>query len=257
MATGDRFGIAQLSGSVAPLAEPTAFNQLLEVGPSQETPSPIDRQNQDSSLETYIAAAYWGPRKESAAACAARANRLVSSLSKISPYLAGWRAKGRTRRQALAAQPLDCSLEALSALFSAGRNHRDIDGVVMEELGFSIGVWNGGDHEGASSLSMRCGLFSTVPGLSNSVVISLPSILEPCIAEFCKDLVSVLVDAWEPDWAVVTSTTAIAARSEHGPFLDRALYVSSSIAVPEIVANALLPKKLSNGHLFLSADNAG
>lgn len=178
----------------------------------------------------------------------------MSSLSKISPYLAGWRPKARTRRQALAAQPLDYSLEALSALFSAGRSHRGTDGMVMEELGFRIGVWNGGDHERASSLSIRCGLFSAVPGLSNSVVLSLPSVLEACIAELCKDLVSALVDAWEPDWAVVTSHTASAAHPQHGPFLDRALYVSFSTPVPEMGASAPLPQRVGNGYLFLAAE---
>lgn len=204
------------------------------------------------SLETYLAAAYWGPRMEPVEACASRAATFLTDLSQVSDYLRGWRPLGRSRSEAIRATPIDLSANALTELFTRGMNRRDVGGDVIEELGFRISVWNGkGDGE-VSFLTMKCGLYSTVAGLSNAIVLKLPTRFDVNSAEQTGKLAVALSRAWDPDWAIVASQSKVSQQSGTGPFLDRALYLRSSINVPDYLLDTAQPQKLEEGLLFLA-----
>lgn len=78
-----------------------------------------------------------------------------------------------------------------------------------DELGFSVGLWNG-DRALPIGLSVTCGSWTAAPGVMNSVVLDLP-VLEPGEAERLYELDTALclmramVEAWQPDWATLTS----------------------------------------------------
>ncbi|VVE72749.1 hypothetical protein PCA31118_04300 [Pandoraea captiosa] len=174
--------------------------------------------------------AYWGPRKESARECARRASTFLEDLSTLSDDFIEWRLPGRSRTEAGRSPRLTSDLHHLETLFLKGVNRRDVGGESIDELGFRISVWNGAGDDHAASLTMRCGLYSEVPGVNNAVSLTIPSEFDlDSVAKVRRLLVSV-IRAWQPDWAVVASSSGGRGNNKkNAPFLDRALYMSSSI----------------------------
>lgn len=203
-------------------------------------------------METYLAAAYWGPRREPVEACAARAVTFLTTLSQVSECFRGWRPLGRSRSDAIRTPPIDLSISGLVKLFMMGRNRRDVGGAPIEDLGFRISVWNGKGDEEVSSLTMKCGLYSTVSGLSNAIVLKLPTRFGIDSTEHVKQLIVALGHAWDPDWAIVASQSNINRQSGAGPFLDKTLYVRASITVPINLRDAVQPQGVEEGLLFLA-----
>ncbi|WP_197090423.1 Imm52 family immunity protein [Cupriavidus basilensis] len=116
-------------------------------------------------MESFYSAAYWGARQESVESCAARTQRLLAAIEIVSPDFSCWRKRGRSKKDALASERITAdSLEAFVSLLSKGGNRRDIGGDVIDELGYSMSAWNGGDKENVSGLSIKCGLYSCVGG---------------------------------------------------------------------------------------------
>jgi hypothetical protein len=109
----------------------------------------------------------------------------------------------------------------------------------MEELGFSVGMWNGGTPAKSVGLSVSCGSYWTGPnGIGgNSVVIDLPQELGVLGRSQCMANVLVVVaKCWEPDRAHVSSTKlakvedVVPGKPIEGPtFFDWMLYVSSKL----------------------------
>lgn len=96
-------------------------------------------------------------------------------------------------------------------------NNRDTDGAPIVELGFDLGLWNGG----SVSLSITCGAYS--PAICNSVVIYLPptaELGENDLATF-RSLLDACIDAWEPDHAVATSSQLMAQEGGGRPWQTR------------------------------------
>jgi hypothetical protein len=208
-------------------------------------------------LETHFAAAYWGPRKEPVKACAWRARTFLTVISEVSELFQRWRAQGRSLAEAARATPIDLSTDALAELFMKGRNRLDVGGDVIEDLGFRISVWNGrANDQEAASLSIKCGLYSTV-GLSNAVVLNLPKQFDTQSQDLSCALIRALVPAWEPDWAIVSSQSARSLRSGHSPFLDKALYLASKVPPPVDLKEPVVKQAQGNGFIFLRPSSAG
>ncbi|QSQ23730.1 immunity 52 family protein [Pyxidicoccus parkwayensis] len=157
-----------------------------------------------SSLETetYFAGAYWGARKESPGECARRIERLLASIAQIDPAFAHWFQLGKSRKDALK-RPIEPKLMELEALVQKGKDRK------FEDLGFSLGGWNGaGDDYDAAGFSIHCGSYTDV--VANSCVIDLPSrglnsdrVLTSSVL---ASLVKCMATAWEPDSAVAMSS---------------------------------------------------
>ena len=186
----------------------------------------------------YILGAYWSPRQQSVDDCAERLSTFVRDLCDCDPALATWFEKGRSRQQALQTMLDAGDREVAQRLLERGRHRRDTDGGVIEELGFRVGLWNGGRSGKEASLSVGCGLFVRLPkdNLRNSVVLTLPPDLDALSrAETMTRIVAAAARAWEPDWAGVMSRHAMNERSfdARTPFVDWIVYVPREIAAPE------------------------
>jgi hypothetical protein len=155
---------------------------------------------------------YWGNRPESAEECARRALRLFAGLSRCDALFTTWYGLGRARKDALAHR-LDVSdTSSLKELLERGRNRRDADRTVIEELGFGLGAWNGGVGGAESSLHLSCGSYASTPAawIPNSCVLDLPSDAPASerlltVAALLR-IIEVMAAAWDPDWGVVMST---------------------------------------------------
>ncbi len=180
--------------------------------------------------ESLYVGAYWPARVESAEACAARAVVGFERLASVDELLRSWRLKGARRSAALL--PFDTRVESVLQALTAGRNRRDDAGSVIDALGYSLGVWNG-DGADPVGLSIRCGISATTPGLSNSVVVTLPAKSARSAGLYNRQgaalIVAALVEAWEPDWATVTSNSLREAQAvvSGRPVLGLLTYVSA------------------------------
>lgn len=205
-------------------------------------------------MERYLALAYWAGRREDANACAARANRFLLPLLDLSSDLAGWREKGRNKKEAFANQVYEPqAANDLERLFAKGVSKRDFSGEVNHDLGFSAFLWNGKDESHASTLNMRCGVYSSVPTLGNAVVLSLPYSFDVTLAQDLKRLVAAFAEAWEPDWMAVTSQTKMSECGTQKPFLDKALYLKSSVTRP-LISAGVTEERLGQGMIFLNIE---
>lgn len=156
--------------------------------------------------EPLYIGAYWGSRPESAEECASRMSSCLRSFAGRSPVLARWKPKGRSRSEALAAMEVPQS--RLVEVFEGGVNRRDSDGSAIPELGYSWSAWNG-DTKVPVSVSVTCGAWTAAVGVSNFFVLDLPGPADGPAdlyeREGVESLLAGVVQAWAPDWAVVTS----------------------------------------------------
>ena len=104
----------------------------------------------------YELCAYWGPRRETFDACSERLTKFLKLLSDCDPTFEAWFKKGRSRKGALRHQvPID--KDTLRNLLDKGRQYTDIPRKLMEDLGFSVGLWNGKtDEEGPAGFHVHC-----------------------------------------------------------------------------------------------------
>jgi len=192
-------------------------------------------------MTSYKLSAYWKARKETIDACADRLGRFLTTLPACTEVFAAWYEKGASRRKAKQVEIDFKNKEALLALLERGRNRRDIGKEVIEDLGFHVGMWNGGKSVKMAGVNVTCGLYSTAPGLGgNCVVLDLPEELGDLQqAERMANVLIATAASWEPDWAGVFSLDAMNKRSFNPtvPFVDWMLYLSNKLApnptVPE------------------------
>lgn len=173
---------------------------LVRSHPTQESKVSVSR-----SDEPVYLGAYWGDRPESAVVCGDRLARCLSLMTSVSSYLSGWRPKGQTESDALSSASIDGS--DLVGLLEAGVNRRDADGTPILELGFRWAAWNG-DAGMPVSISLTCGASMARAGVSNAFVLNLPKLSQSGAEEIYDDMERLLwavVEAWDPDSAVVTS----------------------------------------------------
>jgi hypothetical protein len=176
--------------------------------------------------------AYWGARKESADRCAERLRAFFADLAVCDPALATWYERGSSRKQASEKRAKVGDLGYLMRLLDRGRSRRDVGGTLIEELGFGIGLWNGGEEGKVAGLSINCGLYwkSANPNvyLGNCVTLDFPEELGELVrTEHMARVLAVVARAWEPDWAGVMSKDAMRVRTFNPkiPFVDWMVFV--------------------------------
>ncbi|WP_395821090.1 immunity 52 family protein [Archangium minus] len=162
---------------------------------------------EDDLIETYYAGAYWGARKESPEECGRRAEVLFTALRSVAPDFAHWLKQGRSRREALK-HPIETDRASLTKMFRRGKDR------VFDELGFRISGWNGASDYEASAFLICAGMYSEL--VSNSCVFNIPSsspdkeegpnAQRVLTATVLSGMVRAMAVAWDPEWAIATST---------------------------------------------------
>lgn len=182
-------------------------------------------------MDPFYLGAYWRSRQESSLQCGQRLASCIARLSEIDEALGSWFRRGASK--AAAKTPVDLDAQSLGRLLAQGVNRRDVGGDVIEELGFSVGLWN--RARPAVGLSGTVGAHPSFTGVLNSVVFDFPPpeaealrLYEPRVAGAILDAV---VESWEPDWATWTTH---ALRSAQGaaprePVVGWMTYLSTSL----------------------------
>ncbi len=183
-----------------------------------------------SGPESYYAGAYWGPRKESPEECARRTAAFFDLLARGDEFLAHWYEPARSRKDARKHRLMPPDVSTLSELFRRGVN-RERGGPIFEELGFHVWFHNGGAPYDDAGLRIRCGDFGGAT--PNSCVLTLPgqgpNAERVLTASVLVDVVRSMARAWEPDWAVATSSDhrdAVSETVRTGTFVGWVTYLS-------------------------------
>lgn len=134
---------------------------------------------------------------------------LIAKLAEIDPLLSGWRIGANSKRKAIDQPIVTTDHVDLVQRLMAGRNRTDTDGAVIEELGYSVGWWNGSeDNKAATSISTHLG--ATTQWVPNSVVIKLPNSAGASSLythDHAEALLATVITIFAPDRAVWTSST--------------------------------------------------
>lgn len=201
--------------------------------------------------------AYWGDRPEGVDDCARRLVSCLTGLASIHGALGRWYPRGKAKAGAVEADPA-----GLRSLLLAGRNRRDMGNDVIEDLGFSVSLWNR-DKSMPSVLSAHCGSYARTEGIVNTCVLDLPPIesdddpvmelLEPGRA---SAMMRAVVEAWSPDWAALTPDTFQVAQSPppRAPYLGWMTYLASGRTLPAQIEGAEVEHLCAGNLLTIGTD---
>jgi len=207
--------------------------------------------------ETYQVGAYWGIRKEPAIVCARRLAGLLHCLAHCDDVFTSWFSDGISRQAApTEVKPHDES--ALEALLHQGRNRREDNRSVIEELGFTVGLWNGQDDSGSSSIIMQCGSYSE--WVSNSVVLRLPRQGLPreriVQVNVLTQILQCIVTAWQPDAASVASSDYVSlVHDTWGPMVGWITFIPvDPTELPSLPVHVRVIPADTHGSLIIATD---
>lgn len=203
--------------------------------------------------------AYWGPRREDAESCAGRLERCLDGLASTSELLANWYQRGMS---SAAREPVGRERAALVTLLRSGRHRTDTTNQVMEDLGFTIGVWNG-NKEAPAAWDAACGSYTDI-AIMNYFLLDLPEhdqseqAVSVYDSQASRALLRAIVDAWDPDWAVFTSRSLrdVLDQPPRSPHVGWLTYLSSARTVPPKATNMASVDTLDKGTLLMLGDSA-
>jgi len=164
-----------------------------------------NRQDDAVITDAFYAGAYWGARSEPLQSCSERLAQFLGDLARVHPLLGTWYLKGGSRTDALK-HSIQPQAGPLASVLTVGRKRRD-DRSVIDELGFTVGLWNGSDI--SVGLMVTCGASSQ--RVSNAVVLNFPKAVGAAAdlysLEVADGVLRALVKSWEPMWATWTSNS--------------------------------------------------
>lgn len=173
--------------------------------------------------ETWYAGAYWLGRKESAEACARRAETFFRSMGRCDPSWSTW-CEAAESFEASRLLPFEPDAANLARMFGRRENQEPGDGV-------SLWAWAGSRRDEVTGVSLRCGSASHQ---TSAVCLLKPPSYGPVAervvsAGVMKQVLRNMAVAWEPEWAVATSDNhrdMVSGRARAGTFVGWMMYFS-------------------------------
>ena len=191
-------------------------------------------------MNKFMLGAYWDGRRDSLDMCTENAGRLFAGLVEIDPLFSQWYEPGKSRKDSRKRKVDPFDIQRLREILLKRRIRHDTDGVVIEELGFRVALWNGAvEDEDQASIDITCGCYGEYVG--NYVTIDLPyKAGNTKWVENASSLLALVAEIWRPEWAGIMSKKAMRARGYDAnyPFVDWMVYV------PRVVAAVPLPSRI-------------
>src|SRR5216684_5044053 len=152
--------------------------------------------------------AYWLARKEHPEVCAGRLAHCLLGLRELSPLFGQWlhaRPGGRVEI------PVDSS-DVLASIFAASRNKSDFPpGNPIEDLGCNVALITDHQLKLQTSVQTTCGMYRNDPAILNNCLLKFAPEGELSYRavswETKRKALEILIQAWDPDWAVLRSQT--------------------------------------------------
>ncbi|KFE61107.1 immunity 52 family protein [Hyalangium minutum] len=173
-------------------------------------------------IETYYAGSYWLARRESAEACAGRAERFFHLLGRCEPAWTRWYESADSFEEARKLQ-FATSTANFQKLFAQEANHFGDR--------FSFHVWTGDTLDETSGVDGNCG--------SSSLRLPSTCVLKPydegpigervLTAPVMAEVLRSMALAWDPEWGVATSEAhrdSVTEKATPGTFIGWVMYFS-------------------------------
>lgn len=192
-----------------------------------------------------VFAAAWPARRETLAESASRVLDFTFRVREIGAFhRLRWFELGASRKHALA-RPIASDLDGIATVLDRGRNRRDVDKSVIEQLGFSFDAWSADSLSDATVAKVRivCGAWADMGGTApNSINLSIRG------ASLDASAIGVLVHsaalAFDAPWAVAGKQDWISERlaAMHG--LRRAIVGSVTYLGIPVTRMPVIPADL-------------
>ena len=157
-------------------------------------------------IVTYSINTYWSSRKESLDECTERVFSCLSSLKSCDMLFSQWYIQAFSKKKAHS--PLNISYDDISNALNNGRNRGDFDNTIIDELGYSIGLWTGGKESESASVNIRCGIYSLF--VPNVCILRLPYKEDITARIFNIHTLTCFmrsfIDYFNPDWSIVLTS---------------------------------------------------
>jgi|SRR5713226_9223741 len=226
-------------------------------------PEPCKRGERRVMAESFYIGGYWGDRRESIEECSRRLTSFLLAISEASPMLSSWYQKGNSNTEALRHQ-IEINEKGIQGQLVEGRHFADTGRRVIEELGYTTGMWTGQDP--AAGLSVTCGAFPSTAEVMNHCVLNLPPICDHrsssiYVADVATSIMQSLATSWTIDWGALTNH---ALRKQQQPAPRRPVigwmtYLAASRPVPDSsMPPGVVVRQLPEGTLIqIGEDPAG
>jgi len=154
-------------------------------------------------MDKYSLNACWGARRERVEECARHLLNYLMCLGQWDESCRTWYEKANSLEEALQHKVM-LNLASLERLLLSGRQYTDVERRPIEELGYSVSIWNGRDTEegdqGGIGMRLRCGCYSRL--VPNVCEVKLPY-QGPVAARMLqvsrlRELLKCVVRAWNP-----------------------------------------------------------
>lgn len=213
-------------------------------------------------MQIYLAAAYWNARETTVDDCVARTSHFLARLESVSEAFSGWRDLGWSEAEALANKVITPqSLLDLRERFQKGRNRRETDHTVIEDLGYRVSFWNGRSGAEGATLRIHCGDYATGLNFRNGVILRPLRTFDASSKENVSALAYAFIESWEPDFFILTRDSRLSSEHEQAqarnvqwmPFLDIALYLDENLPTSLAPERYSSRDRLKAGFLFLNS----
>ncbi len=144
---------------------------------------------------------YWGARQHPLDECADLCLRTLLAMRDAG--FDGFYLLGRRRKDALR-RAVELSPEGIRRQLARGVNRRDDNRQVIQELGYSLGLWSGRPDDESFGLTIHCGSYSKWVG--NNVTLNLPPAGPHSLVQAraqAERLFEALVSVWHPEQAIL------------------------------------------------------
>lgn len=148
---------------------------------------------------------YWSARADTIFECRSRAVEHLRLVCALGQGLDRWFLKA-SRKPKTPTEIDVSSEEAVGALLIKGVNRRDVDRSVIEELGWSMSLWNGDLNGVSASTNLQCGCTSDLVENRAIVEISVDE-GDGVVAASANELLVSLANLWSADSGVVSKST--------------------------------------------------
>jgi len=207
--------------------------------------------------EPTTVGAYWGARAEPVEHCAERFASCLEELGTAHHLLSSWWRKGQSKNAA-SRHPVSAERSVLRDLLLAGRNRGDFSGEVLEDLGYSAGLWN--KQRVSVGLSIHCGSYNERVG--NALVLKLPVLdaesavlYDPTVG---RRIMHAVIESWSPEWATWITPSVRDAQDDRtkAPVVGWWTYLDGAPSAPQTLPAGVRVERTKRGTLIMLADRA-
>jgi hypothetical protein len=200
--------------------------------------------------DSFFIGAYWGPRSVPLIEIVTNTIKTLKKLAECDEQFLDWYELGMSRKQALKHKVIQ-DIESITKLYFKSLREFETNANSLTDNGFVMGFWTGHREEESSRITFTVGLNSK--RVSNSCVLKLPfeGKAKDRLVTLTKarSIVELLVDIWDPDYAIFTShnlVNKLSGITDIGWITYRKVIKKGRLKNERIIN-----KKYKNGNLFI------